>query len=507
MTSSINPNDIDQNYPVAGQDNNSQGFRDNFFNIKQNFQYAENEINDLQAKVLLKAALTGQVLDNNMNDNLLYAAKIQDFSATKVSISPLSGIATVNYASGHYQTVTVSSATANAGTVTLAFINWPTANSYGALRIQVYIDDPAYTLTLPASVSLGLSGIQGISPGTSGVANVITFAAAGYYEFGFSTSDGGTTITLFDLNRALTNFSGGSLTVTNLSSSGYVSAVGNVTGGNIRTAGTVSATANVIGGNITTAGSVNATANVAGGNITTAGIVSSTGNVLSQTGIAGPIYPATGTGTVPAVQFTSGAVLNSATAGALEYDGVVFYGTPKTSQRGVTENTHFVVTPTGGYALSNSSSAQAVFGTPASGTITLPASTSYFMEAMYIITRAAGTTGHTISTLFTVGSALTSITYTAETISASTTPTPADTVSLVYATAATATTVTNTSTSATENVIIKLSGIIQTNGATTLIPQIQYSSAPGGAPTVLQNSYFKLTPIGTSTVTSVGNWS
>ena len=69
MTSAINPNDIDGTYPVAGQDNNSQGFRDNFTNTKTNFQYAANEITDLQNKVVLKAALTGTTLDNDMAGN------------------------------------------------------------------------------------------------------------------------------------------------------------------------------------------------------------------------------------------------------------------------------------------------------------------------------------------------------------------------------------------------------------------------------------------------------
>ena len=34
MASSINPSNVDGTYPVAGQDNDSQGFRDNFTNIK-----------------------------------------------------------------------------------------------------------------------------------------------------------------------------------------------------------------------------------------------------------------------------------------------------------------------------------------------------------------------------------------------------------------------------------------------------------------------------------------
>jgi hypothetical protein len=52
-------------------------------------------------------------------------------------------------------------------------------------------------LTLPAAVTLGTTGVQGYA------ANVITFAATGTYEFGFSTTDSGTTITIFDLNRPL----------------------------------------------------------------------------------------------------------------------------------------------------------------------------------------------------------------------------------------------------------------------------------------------------------------
>jgi len=33
--SNINPNNINAAYPVAGVDNDSQGFRDNFTNIKK----------------------------------------------------------------------------------------------------------------------------------------------------------------------------------------------------------------------------------------------------------------------------------------------------------------------------------------------------------------------------------------------------------------------------------------------------------------------------------------
>lgn len=48
MASNINPNNINGNYPVAGQDNDSQGFRDNFTNISNNFSFAATEITGLQ---------------------------------------------------------------------------------------------------------------------------------------------------------------------------------------------------------------------------------------------------------------------------------------------------------------------------------------------------------------------------------------------------------------------------------------------------------------------------
>jgi hypothetical protein len=83
MTSAINPNNIDGAYPVAGQDNNSQGFRDNFTNTKTNFAYAADEITDLQNNAILKAALTGTTLNNDMNGSVLSNAQLQDMSETR----------------------------------------------------------------------------------------------------------------------------------------------------------------------------------------------------------------------------------------------------------------------------------------------------------------------------------------------------------------------------------------------------------------------------------------
>lgn len=189
MASSINPNNIDGSYPVAGQDNNSQGFRDNFTNTKTNFQYAAAEITDLQNKVVLKAALTGTVLNNDMNGSLLNNARFQNISETKVNLGSDSTL-TIDYAAGPYQTVTLTQP------VTISFINFPTTN-LARCRLQVTVSNTSYTLTLPGSpvVLNGTSNIQGIN------GNTISFNRTGVYEYEFETSDGGTTISVFDLNR------------------------------------------------------------------------------------------------------------------------------------------------------------------------------------------------------------------------------------------------------------------------------------------------------------------
>jgi hypothetical protein len=189
MTSAINPNDIDGTYQVAGQDNNSQGFRDNFTNTKTNFQYAANEITDLQTNAVLKAALTGTALDNDMGGSPLSNANISDFSAVAAILGTLSGSVTIDYTAGHYQTVTTGAS------ISLAFTNFPAAGNFGIVRVQVTVTNTAYTVTLPAAVSRGINNLQGYSSG------VITYNQSGTYTYDFTTSDGGTTITVFDCSQ------------------------------------------------------------------------------------------------------------------------------------------------------------------------------------------------------------------------------------------------------------------------------------------------------------------
>jgi hypothetical protein len=205
MTSAINPNNIDGAYPVAGQDNNSQGFRDNFTNTRTNFQYAADEITDLQNKVVLKQALTGTTLDNDMLGSVLSNAQLQDMSQTRVALGTLSGSVAINYASGSYQTVTTN------GSISLSFSNFPAAGALGTVAVQITVASTAHTVTLPAAVSVNNLGIQGLNPST----NVISFSALGTYTFEFSTSNGGTTITVNEVNQRIAPFNNSSEDLTN----------------------------------------------------------------------------------------------------------------------------------------------------------------------------------------------------------------------------------------------------------------------------------------------------
>ena len=200
MTSAINPNNIDGQYPVAGQDNNSQGFRTNFTNTSTNFQFAANEISDLQSKAVLKQALIGTTLDNNMLGSPLSNALLSNMSEATVILGTVSGTTPINYALGSYQTLTTN------GAVSLSFTNLPAAGAAASVTVQVTVANIIHTLVLPAAVSVNNQGIQGLNTST----NTISFAATGVYTFTFVTSNGGTTITVSEANKALEPFNNSS---------------------------------------------------------------------------------------------------------------------------------------------------------------------------------------------------------------------------------------------------------------------------------------------------------
>ena len=231
--SNINPQNIDGTYPIAGQDNNSQGFRDNFTNTVNNFTFAAAELTDLQQNALLKAPLgsVGQTsVSNDMNYALLTHAQIKgsvETSALNLTVDGSNNF-TVNWESGHFQSVTI---TANS---TFSFGTWPTANYFTKLRLQVTVSGGTYTLTFPSGVNLNISNIQGYTTGTT------VSLAAGVYVFEFSTVNFGANVAIQDVLRNYNVETGGT--------TGTFSTV-NATVLNVGTPlGNLRVTGNVIGG-------------------------------------------------------------------------------------------------------------------------------------------------------------------------------------------------------------------------------------------------------------------
>lgn len=276
MTSAINPNNIDGAYPVAGQDNNSQGFRDNFTNTKTNFEYAAEEITDLQNKAVLKAALTGGTLNNDMLGSILSNVQLQDTSQTRVALGTLSGSVNINYAAGSVQTVTTN------GSISLAFTNFPAAGAAGEVAVVVTVSSVAHTLTLPSAVSVNTTGIPGLT------SNVITFASTGVYTFVFSTSDGGTTITVNQTNEKMQPFNNSSEDLASTAASSLATTTSYFTTGGSETAtlaAGVEGQIKVLVAQNVTAGNMTVTVSNAGWKSSGTGTVTFGGNSLGQSAI------------------------------------------------------------------------------------------------------------------------------------------------------------------------------------------------------------------------------
>jgi len=201
MTSQINPYNINGAYPVAGQDNNSQGFRTNFTNTSTNFEYAAQEITALQSNAILKAAIAGVTLDNDMNGSLLFNAQTQQITRTALAVNAAAGTATVNWTAASYFYFTTS-----VPTTIVSFPSYPNSGVFGSWTVAITISNIANNaVTFPAAVTVN-TNIQGWNTST----NTVTFAAIGTYTFEFGTSNGGTVVTVNEVNKQLQAFNNSS---------------------------------------------------------------------------------------------------------------------------------------------------------------------------------------------------------------------------------------------------------------------------------------------------------
>jgi len=201
----------------------------------------------------------------------------------------------------------------------------------------------------------------------------------------------------------------------------------------------------------------------------------------------------------------SSTALNTATPGKFEYDGKVPYFTPQGTQRGVIPGMQYYRLNTA-VTGTNATGAQSAFGVG----VTLSASTVYQFRAVINLIKTAGTTSHTVSTLFGGTATFNNIVY--NVIGADGNGTwgaggSGSAIRSVAINAKTALTVSGSLTAATQVVWLVLDGTMSVTDGGTLIPQYSLSAAPGGAYSTQIGSYFSIYPIGTAgSNTSVGTW-
>ena len=148
MTSLINFAAINENFPVAGQDNDTQVFRDNFDTIKTNFSTAKTEITDLQDNV---ARTDG---DNDFLYNIVGSVTLQDAYLRKKDYGAaiVAGTQDVSFKQAMYHVIKLGANTS------LSFSEFPTGavdvtglGQIGKATLELYGDGTTRTITFVTS--------------------------------------------------------------------------------------------------------------------------------------------------------------------------------------------------------------------------------------------------------------------------------------------------------------------------------------------------------------------
>jgi hypothetical protein len=125
MASNIDNTSIDATYPIAGQDNDSQGFRNNFSTIKNNFTAAKSEIEALQTNTA-KLNEGNDFLGNDITGGN-FASNTEKLYAGGTIVAPQN----ISFSNGNFQTFTIG------GNLTLTFTDWPEATKVGKIRLML----------------------------------------------------------------------------------------------------------------------------------------------------------------------------------------------------------------------------------------------------------------------------------------------------------------------------------------------------------------------------------
>jgi hypothetical protein len=236
--------------------------------------------------------------------------------------------------------------------------------------------------------------------------------------------------------------------------------------------------------------------------------------VTDETGTGVLVFGTTPTLTSPVIaagsasagtkmKYTLGAVMTTPEAGAVEYDGKVFYASPEASNRGVVGAEYFICL-SGTNALTNDTTEQPIFDSVGGGVLTLPTGT-YWFESLVSISGLSATSGNAAFDFLAAGTATVgSILYQVMGNDLAVGAAGANISGAMHVTQQTNTNLAAAGTAT--HIGFYVTGTFRVTGAGTIIPSITFLNNPSAA-VVAIGSFFRVRCIGSSSVQTVGQWS
>ena len=197
--STINTNAINVNYPVPGVNNNSQGFRDNFASIVTNLNTAGTEITDLQNKVVVKQALLGTTINNDMANTLISNASTRGFRATTYNLgNSLAGTVLVNVSLGDVQYGTIAANT------TINFGSWAPTGTQSNVQLNLSVSNANAVISFPGELVISNDDGVMLLENFANIGNVPTVTVPNgvtQLNYMISSTDCGDTLYISPINR------------------------------------------------------------------------------------------------------------------------------------------------------------------------------------------------------------------------------------------------------------------------------------------------------------------
>ena len=218
--------------------------------------------------------------------------------------------------------------------------------------------------------------------------------------------------------------------------------------------------------------------------------------------LSAPLFAAGSASAASAPRLQTGALNTTPEAGALEYRTNTPYFTPSASNRGVLLCGHLTTVDSDLTGV-NGTAVQSIFPA-AQDRLTVIAATTYLFDLYFAIT--CGSTSAGILLAFDAGTCTyTSIRYWA--IGATVLADGVTGSTQFACTVGTAAVTLVASAQAATGKWVWARGMMRINAGGTMVPQFAFSADPTGTILIKKDSFMLLTPVGSDTVASVGNWS